>query len=89
MSEFGVIAEKSAGAEQYRAVAVVGKLGNHAVVQRRRVEEDFGTREHRQQASGREAKGMEQRQCVEDLVVDGKINHGADLRDVGEQSAVR
>ena len=57
------------GAQQHRAAAIVGQLGNDPVVQRARIEEHLGAGEQGQQPAAGQAEGVEQGQGIEELKV--------------------
>ena len=50
---------------------------------------DAGSGNERQHHAGGKAVGVIQRQWIEHLVRRRKIEHGADLRDVGDDGAMR
>ena len=84
-----IVAEESAGAEQHRAAAVVNDLGDDAVMQWRRVEEHFRASHQRHDAAAGKAEGMKQRQRNHEFVGRREVDHRADLRDVGQDAAMR
>ena len=68
VGEAGIVGEEGAGAQQHRAIAVVGQFRNHPVMQGRRVEEHAGPGQQGQQGAAGEAEGMEHGQGVEEFV---------------------
>ena len=84
-----VAVEKSVGAEEDGAVAVIEGDGDDAIMERGRIEEDINAADQRQERADGEAEGVKEREAIEEAIQVREVGDSQHLANVGEEIDVR